>query len=99
MTDTYQPLKSSKSDLDPCDHEVFTFARQIGVAGAISLLVGGTGMIATSGQPGWDIARSLYLALVVLGPIAILIAQKFLRILMKHRRRELNIFDSQSAFE
>jgi 4-hydroxybenzoate polyprenyltransferase len=73
---------------------VFTFARQIGVAGAISLLVGGTGMIATSSQLDWDIARSLYLALVVLGPMAILIAQKFLRILMKHRRRELNIFDN-----
>ncbi|WP_299924224.1 hypothetical protein [uncultured Pelagimonas sp.] len=93
MTDTYQPLKSSKS-LDPCDHEVFTLARQIGVVGAISLLVGGTGMIATSGQPDWDIARSLYLALVVLGPMGILIAQKFLRILMKHRRQELNIFDN-----
>ena len=94
MTDTYQSLKSSKSDLAPCDHEVYTFARQIGVAGAISLLVGGTGMIATSAQPDWDIARSLYLALIVLGPIGILIAQKFLRILMKHRHRELNIFDT-----
>jgi hypothetical protein len=72
---------------------VFTFARQIGVAGAISLLVGGTGLIATSGQPDWDIVRSFYLALVVLGPMATLIAQKFLRILMKHRRRDLNIFD------
>ncbi|MCK0149156.1 hypothetical protein MWU54_03920 [Marivita sp. S6314] len=93
MTDTYQPLKSTKSDLDPCDQEVFTFARQIGVAGAISLLVGGTGMIATSSQPDWDIARSLYLALVVLGPMAILTAQKFLRILMKHRRKHLSIFE------
>ena len=93
MTETYQPWKSSKSDLDPCDHEVFTFARQIGVAGAISLLVGGTGMIATSGQPGWDIAKSLYLALVVFGPLAILLAQKFLRILMKHRRKHLSIFE------
>ncbi|WP_417259349.1 hypothetical protein [Celeribacter sp.] len=94
MTDTTQPPKSLKSDLDSCDQEVFTFARQIGVAGAISLLVGGTGMIATSGQPDWDIARSLYLALVVLGPMAILIGQKFLRILMKHRRQELSIFDN-----
>lgn len=93
MTDTYQSLKSTKSDLDPCDHEVFTFARQIGVAGAISLLVGGTGMIATTSQPDWDIARTLYLALVVLGPMAILIAQKFLRILMKHRHKDLNIFE------
>ena len=93
MTDTYQPLKSSKSGLNPCDNEVFTFARQIGVAGAISLLVGGTGMIATSSQPDWDIARSLYLALVVLGPVAIMVAQKFLRILMKHRRQQLSIFD------
>jgi len=78
MTDTYQPLKYSKSELDPCDQEVFTFALQIGVVGAISLLVGGTGMIASSGQLDWDIARALYLALIVLGPIAILIAQKFL---------------------
>lgn len=57
MTDTYQPLKSSKSDLDRCDHEVFTFARQIGVAGAISLLVvrssggGGEGDFAARGVP------------------------------------------------
>lgn len=94
MTDTYQPPKSTKSDLDPCDHDVFTFARQIGVAGAISLLVGGTGLIATSGHQSWDIARSLYLALVVLGPLAIMIAQKFLRILMKHRRKPLSIFDN-----
>jgi hypothetical protein len=94
MTDTYQPLKYSKSELDPCDQEVFTFALQIGVVGAISLLVGGTGMIASSGQLDWDIARALYLALIVLGPIAILIAQKFLRILMKHRRKPLNIFDN-----
>ena len=94
MTDTYQSQKSSRADLDPCDREVFTFARQIGVVGAISLLVGGTGMIATSNHPDWDIARSLYLALVVFGPMAILVAQKFLRILMKHRRQELNIFDN-----
>lgn len=92
MTDAYYALKSSKSDLDPCDHEVVTLARQIGVAGAISLLVGGTGMIATSGQQGWDIARSLYVALIVVGPAATLIAQKLLRILMKHRRKELSIF-------
>jgi hypothetical protein len=93
MTDTYHPSKTVKPNMDPCDHEVFTFARQIGVVGAVSLLVGGTGMIATSGQPDWDIARSLYLALVVLGPAAIMIAQKFLRILMKHRHDELNIFE------
>lgn len=93
MTDTYHQHKATKADLEPCDLEVFTFARQIGVVGAISLLVGGTGLIATSGQPTWDIARSLYLALVVLGPVAIIIAQKFLRILMKHRHKELTIFE------
>lgn len=93
MTDTtYQP-KSTKHDLDPCEQEVFTFARQIGVACAICLLVGGTGLIATSGQASWDIARSFYLALVVLGPLGILISQRFLRILMKHTHKELSIFD------
>ncbi len=93
MTDTaYQPTMNTE-DLQPCEKEVFTFARQIGVVCAICLLVGGTGLIATSGQASWDIARSFYLALVAIGPVGILIAQRFLRILMKHTQKELSIFD------
>lgn len=93
MTETACHPKSTKHDLAPCEQEIFAFARQIGVACAICLLVGGTGLIATSGQASWDIARWLYLVLVLLGPVGILIAQRFLRILMKHTRKELSIFD------
>ena len=93
MTDKYQSIESKRSSMAPCDHDVSTFARQIGVAGVFLLIIGGTGMIATRGQSDWDIARSFYLALAVLGPMAIMIAQKFLRILMKYRRKQLPIFD------
>jgi hypothetical protein len=94
MTDTYQQPKVAKSDLDPCDQEVLTFARQVGISGAFLFFGGVIALIATSSQATWDIARSLYLAMVVLGPVGIVIAQRLLRILMKHRRRELNIFDN-----
>ena len=93
MTDTAYHPTSTADALQPCEKEVLTFARQIGVVCAICLLVGGTGLIATSGQASWDIARSFYVALVVIGPIGILIAQRFLRILMKHTHKELSIFE------
>lgn len=95
MTDTYQPLKSSKSDLDPCDQEILSFARQVGISGAFLFFGGVIALIATSGQTTWDIARSLYVVMIVLGPIGIVVAQRLLRILMKHRRKELSIFDNQ----
>jgi len=93
MTDTTCDPKPTQHCLDPCEQEIFAFARQIGVACAICLLVGGTGVIATSSQASWDIARSFYLALVAIGPVGILIAQRFLRILMKHTHKDLSIFD------
>jgi len=93
MTDTYHQPKAAKPDLDPCDHDIFTLSWKIGVGGSICLLVGITGLIATSGQTTWDIARSLYVLLLLGGPLAILIAQLYLRILMKHRRKQLSIFD------
>jgi hypothetical protein len=93
MTDTYHQRKVAKSDLDPCDQEIFTFARQVGISGAFLFFGGVIALIATSGQTTWDIARSLYLAMMVLGPVGLVFAQRLLRILMKHRRKELSIFD------
>ncbi|ASM72922.1 MULTISPECIES: hypothetical protein [Roseobacteraceae] len=95
MTDTNHKPKAAQAGLDACDQEIIAAARQIGVAGACLFLGGVMALIATSGQTTWDIARSLYLTLVVLGPLGIMIARRFLRILMKHRRKELSIFNNQ----
>lgn len=94
MTDTFHQPTVAKPDLDPCDQEILTFARQVGISGAFLFFGGVIALIATSGQTTWDIARSLYVVMVVLGPIGLVIAQRLLRILMKHRRRELNIFNN-----
>ncbi|UTH47972.1 hypothetical protein KBW81_14960 [Loktanella salsilacus] len=95
MTDTFHQPEVAKPDLDACDQEILTFARQVGISGAFLFFGGVIALIATSSQTTWDIARSLYVVMVVLGPIGIVIAQRLLRILMKHRRKELSIFDSQ----
>jgi hypothetical protein len=95
MTDTFHQPKVAKPDLDPCDQEIMTFARQVGISGAFLFFGGVIALIATSCQTTWDIARSLYVVMVILGPIGIVIAQRLQRILMKHRRKELSIFDSQ----
>lgn len=94
MTDTFHQPEVVKPDLDPCNQEILTFARQVGISGAFLFFGGVIALIATSGQATWDIARSLYVVMVVLGPVGIVIAQRLLRILMKHRRRELNIFEN-----
>ena len=94
MTDTFHQPEVVKPDLDNCDQEILTFARQVGISGAFLFFGGVIALIATSGQATWDIARSLYVVMVVLGPVGIVIAQRLLRILMKHRRRELNIFEN-----
>lgn len=93
MSDNAYHPKSPKQKLEPCELEIFTFARQIGVACAICLLVGSTGLIATSGQETWGLAHWFYLMLVTIGLGGTLIVQRFLRILMKHTRKELSIFD------
>lgn len=95
MTDTFHQPKVAKPDLDPCDQEILTFARQVGISGAFLFFGGVIALIATANQTTWDIARSLYVVMLVLGPIGIVIAQRLLRILMKHRRKELSIFGSQ----
>lgn len=95
MTDTFHQPKVAKPDLDSCDQEILTFARQVGISGAFLFFGGVIALIATSSQTDWDIARSLYVVMVVLGPIGIVVAQRLLRILMKHRRKELSIFESQ----
>jgi hypothetical protein len=59
MTDTYHPLKSSKSNLDPCDQEILTFARQVGISGAFLSFGGVSALIATSGQTTWDILSAI----------------------------------------
>lgn len=92
MTDTYHQPKVAKPDLDPCDQEILTFARQVGISGAFLFFGGVIALIATSGQATWDIARSLYVVMIVLGPIGIVVAQRLLRIMMKHRRKELSFF-------
>jgi phage shock protein PspC (stress-responsive transcriptional regulator) len=94
MTDTFHQPKVAKPDLDPCDQEILTFARQVGISGAFLFFGGVIALIATSSQTDWDIARSLYVVMVVLGPLGIVVAQRLLRILMKHRRKELSIFEN-----
>lgn len=71
------------SDLEPLDQEKLKRGQRFGISGMMVLLVGTTGMIASSGQTSWDIARSLYLALVLLGPVGIIYGQSTLRSLMK----------------
>lgn len=83
---------SRESELDPCDQEIFQFSRRLAIAGGVSLIVGATGLIATSDQTTWDASRSLYLLLVAAGPFGILIGQRLVRTLMKHRHKELRIF-------
>lgn len=95
MTDTFHQPTVAKPDLGPCDREILTFARQVGISGAFVFFAGVIALIATSSQTDWDIARSLYVIMVVLGTIGIVVAQRLLRILMKHRRKELSIFESQ----
>ncbi|WGI23095.1 MULTISPECIES: hypothetical protein [Rhodobacterales] len=90
MTDVN--YNSQESELDLCDREIFQFARRLAIAGGVSLIVGATGLIATSGQTTWDVSRSLYLLLVAAGPIGILIGHRLVRTLMKHRHKELRIF-------
>lgn len=46
MTEIYQPTKTTKASMDLCVHDMITFARQIGVAGVLFLLIGGAGTIA-----------------------------------------------------
>lgn len=93
MTDTFHQAEVAKPNLDPCDQEILTFARQVGTSGAFLFFGGVIALIATANQTTWDIARSLYVIMVVLGPIGIVVAHRLLRILMKHRRKELSIFD------
>ena len=71
------------SDLERFDQEKLIRGQRFGISGMIVLLVGTTGMIASSGQTSWDIARSLYLLLVLLGPVGIIYGQSTLRSLMK----------------
>lgn len=92
MTDFSPTQFPSSNSLDPCDQEIFQFARRLAIAGGLSLIIGTTGIIATSDQTTWDVSRSLYLLLVAAGPIGILIGQRLVRTLMKHRRKDLKLF-------
>ena len=92
MTEPSRHESGPGAGLQPCDREIFGFARRLAVAGAATLLVGLTGLLASSGQGAWDILRSFYLTLAVLGPVGIFIADRLRRILMKHRRTEVSFF-------
>ncbi|MEM8542041.1 MAG: hypothetical protein AAGF25_13890 [Pseudomonadota bacterium] len=79
------------SDLEPQDQEKLIRGQRFGISGMMVLLVGTTGLIASSGQTSWDIARSLYVALILLGPIAIIYGQNTLRSLMKKYLRPFEL--------
>ena len=80
------------SGLDDCDHAIFKKAREIGVGGALFMFAGAIGLIASSGQMTWDIARSAFLVMFIFGGSGVMIAEVFLRILRKHRHKHLPIF-------
>lgn len=81
-----------ESGLDQCDHAIYTRAREIGVAGALFLFAGAIGLVASAGQPTWNLARWAYLAMIIFGSSGVMIAEVFLRILRKHRQKHLPIF-------
>lgn len=80
------------SKLDPCDQEIFTFARQISIVGGVLMFSGTLGLVATMGQTTWDSPRILFTAMLALGPCGLLLGNRLVRILMKHRRTDLRIF-------
>lgn len=84
--DTFRP-----SDLEPLDQEKLIRGQRFGVSGMMVLLVGTTGLVASSGQTTWDIARSLYVALILIGPIGIVYGQSTLRTLMKKYLRPFEL--------
>ena len=90
MTDIRNDASISK--LDPCDQEIFTFARQISIAGGVLMFSGALGLVATMTQTTWDAPRILFITMVGLGPCGLFLGNRLVRILMKHRRTELNIF-------
>jgi len=80
------------SGLDDCDHAIFKKAREIGVGGALFMFAGAIGLVASSGQLTWDLARSAFLVMFIFGGSGVMIAEVFLRILRKHRQKHLPIF-------
>jgi len=90
MTDISHGAPISK--LDPCDQEIFTFARQISIVGGVLMFSGVLGLVATMSQTTWDAPRILFITMVGLGPCGLFLGNRLVRILMKHRRTDLRIF-------
>lgn len=90
MTDISHDAPISK--LDPCDQEIFTFARQISIAGGVLMFSGALGLVATMSQTTWDAPRILFIAMLALGPCGLFLGNRLVRILMKHRRTDLKLF-------
>lgn len=91
MTDISHDATTSK--LDPCDKEIFTFARQISIAGGVLMFSGALGLVATMSQTTWDAPHILFIAMVGIGPCGLVLGNRLIRILMKHRRTDLSILD------
>mgnify|MGYP005999684499 FL=1 len=76
-------MKQSVFDIEIEDRPRLIQGRRFGIIGGYLFLAGGVGMIATSQQTEWDVARSFYIALMALGFISVVYGQKTLRPLVK----------------
>ena len=76
-------MNSSTHDVEIADRPRLIRGQRLGTLGLVCLLVGTSSMIASSGQTEWDIARSLYIVLVIAGVAGVVSGQKTLRPLMK----------------
>lgn len=80
-------------ELDASDRAIFLFARQAGLIGGICFFTGAIATVASSNQATWDAARSVYLAMILAGPLGILVGQRLVRILRKHRHINVHLLD------
>lgn len=80
-------------ELDDSDRAIFLFARQAGLIGGFCFFVGAIATVASSNQATWDAARSVYLVMVFTGPLGILVGQRLVRILRKHRHIHVHLLD------
>jgi hypothetical protein len=83
---------TNDTKLNDLEIDILRSSRRLGVIGFIILLVGGTGTIASSNEVEWVGIKLMYLLLVLIGALALTVAQHFIRILMKHSLKHFSIF-------
>ncbi|MBQ4824341.1 hypothetical protein J4729_07220 [Leisingera sp. HS039] len=80
-------------ELDASDRAIFLFARQAGIIGGIFFFIGAIATVASSNQTSWDAARSVYLTMTLAGPLGIVVGQRLVKILRKHRHIDVHLLD------